>query len=241
MNRHFGIFPEETNLYLQGLREEVKFEDIVTQVGKLEDLRVLIVGEAIIDRYTFVSPLGQSGKSSALSVRYNYSEDYAGGALAVANHVASFAKKTSLLTTLGGKGGHGIRDEEFVRSNLNKNITPHLIRCSDAQTIVKERFVDADALSKLFEIYYFEEEPQVSGDEEKQVCSWLENNLQNFDAVIVPDYGNGMLTQPMIEVICRASPFLAINTQVNSGNRGYHVVTRLSLIHILTLPTILLV
>ena len=83
-------------------------------------------------------------------------------------------------------------------------------------------------MSKLFEIYYFEEEPQVSGDEEKQVCSWLENNLQNFDAVIVPDYGNGMLTQPMIEVICRASPFLAINTQVNSGNRGYHVVTRYS-------------
>ena len=134
LNRHFSIFPEETNRYLQGLREEIKFEDIATQIGNLEDLRVLIIGEAIIDRYTFVSPLGQSGKSSALSVRYNYSEDYAGGALAVANHVAAFVKKTSLLTTLGGRGAHGVNDEDFVRANLNKNITPQLIRCSAAQT-----------------------------------------------------------------------------------------------------------
>ena len=226
LNRHFGIFSEETDRYLQGRRDEHDFDHISRELERLANCNVLVIGEAIIDRYTFASPLGQSGKSSALSVRHKYSEDYAGGSLAVANHAAAFVKQTTLLTALGGKGAQGTDDEKFIGENLRENVTPHLVKFSQAQTIVKERFVDSDSLAKLFEVYYFEEEPQVSASEEDEVCTWLQENLARFDAVIVPDYGNGMITARMIDVICGRSPFLAVNTQVNSGNRGYHVVTR---------------
>ena len=42
----------------------------------------------------------------------------------------------------------------------------------------------------------------------------------------MPDYGNGFITKSMTEVISRKSKFLAVNTQINSGNRGHHVVNR---------------
>jgi rfaE bifunctional protein kinase chain/domain/rfaE bifunctional protein nucleotidyltransferase chain/domain len=226
LNRHFGIFPEDTSRYLQDRRGEHNFDDISRELEKLANCKTLVIGEAIIDRYTFVSPLGQSGKSSALCVRHQYSEDYAGGSMAVANHIAAFVNDITLLTALGGKGAQGVDDSEFIGNNLHKNVTPHLIRFNQAQTIVKQRFVDSDNLAKLFEVYYFEEEPQVSDPEEEEVCAWLQANLQRFDAVIVPDYGNGMITPRMVEKICAPGPFLAVNTQVNSGNRGYHVVTR---------------
>jgi sugar/nucleoside kinase (ribokinase family) len=44
--------------------------------------------------------------------------------------------------------------------------------------------------------------------------------------VIVPDFGNGFISSGMIEKLCRHARFLAVNTQVNSGNRGYHSINR---------------
>jgi rfaE bifunctional protein nucleotidyltransferase chain/domain len=226
LNRHFSIFPEETDRFLRLCRADPAYGDISLEIEKLTKMKVLIIGEAIIDRYTFVSPMGKSAKSAAISVRHQYTEDYAGGSMAVANHAAAFVDEVELLTGLGGKGAQGLDGEAFLRGNLRANVTPHLFDISQAQTIVKERFVDSDSMAKLFEMYYFEEEPQASAAEEDAICGWLEENLARFDAVIVPDYGNGLITPRMIEAICAHSPFLAVNAQINSGNRGYHVVTR---------------
>jgi len=44
--------------------------------------------------------------------------------------------------------------------------------------------------------------------------------------VIVSDFGNGFITPEMIKPLCSRSRFLAVNTQMNSGNRGYHAITR---------------
>lgn len=226
LNRHFGIFPEDTDQYLRQLREEHTFEEISSELDKVKKSRVLVIGEAIIDRYAFVSPLGQSGKSTALSVRHKFVEDYAGGALAVANHIAAFSHDVTLFTTLGQKVDEGKDYEEFMRTNLQPNIEAKFVLCQKSQNIIKERFVDSDSLSKLFEVYHFDEESQITEDEEVEICSWLENKLSDFEVVVVPDYGNGMITEKMVQIISKYSPFLAVNTQINSGNRGYHVVTR---------------
>ena len=226
LNRHFGIFSEETDRYLRQCRAGLEFQDISREMEKIANKKVLIVGEAIIDRYTFVVPMGKSAKSAAISVQHQRTEDYAGGALAVANHAAAFVDQVALVTGLGGKCAEGFDSEAFLRGHLRDNVAPHLFRFCIAQTIIKERFVDSDSMAKLFEMYYFEPSPQVTDAEEADVCCWLKQNLSEFDAVIVPDYGNGMITPRMIEVICAHSPYLAVNAQINSGNRGYHVITR---------------
>ena len=106
-----------------------------------------------------------------------------------------------------------------------KNITPLIFTFKDAKTIVKERFVD-DEMDKFFEIYHSTEGENANSDDNIKLTKWLELNLEKFDIVVVPDYGNGFITDSMAEVISRKSKFLAINTQINSGNRGYHVVNR---------------
>ena len=61
-----------------------------------------------------------------------------------------------------------------------------------------------------------------------EVCRWLSGVVENFDVVIVPDFGNGFITPKMVSVLSEKAKFLAVNTQVNSGNRGYHVIHRYS-------------
>ena len=64
------------------------------------------------------------------------------------------------------------------------------------------------------------------GETENQVCRWIERNIRDFDVVIVPDFGNGFISTAMIAILCDNAKYLAVNTQVNSGNRGFHVIHR---------------
>ena len=220
LNEHFGVFPPETKDYLKSFRQEHSHEEIISKLQGLKNLNVLVVGDAIVDEYHYVDPLGQSSKGANLSVKFNSKEQFAGGSLAVANHIAGFVNDVTIVTGLGRQGSH----EEFIRSKLQNNVTFKPFYFPDAPTIVKRRYVDADLL-KLFEVYFYNDEPS-SKHIDPEVCSWLGKNTAQFDLVIVPDFGNGFISQNMIQKLCDNARFLAVNTQVNSGNRGYHSINR---------------
>jgi rfaE bifunctional protein kinase chain/domain/rfaE bifunctional protein nucleotidyltransferase chain/domain len=220
LNSHFDVFPPEVKDFLREFRDAWSEKDVRQMIASLSDLKVLVVGDAIIDQYHYTTPLGQTGKGAFLAVRYDSEEQFAGGSIAVANHIAGFAGKVTLLTGLGAADSH----EAFIREKLLQNVEPVFVEFPDAPTVTKRRFVDAD-LAKFFEVYFYKENA-VSGDLEKEICQWLERNIEAYDAVVVPDFGNGFVTPAMIEIFSRKAKFLAVNTQINSGNRGYHVINR---------------
>lgn len=220
LNSHFDVFPPEVKDFLREFRDDCSEKDVREMIASLGDLKVLVVGDAIIDQYHYTTPLGQTGKGAFLAVRYDSEEQFAGGSIAVANHIAGFAGNVTLLTGLGRVDSH----ETFIRDKLLPNVEPVFVQFPDAPTVTKRRFVDAD-LAKFFEVYFYKENA-VSGDLEEEICQWLEKNIEAYDAVVVPDFGNGFVTSAMIEIFSRKAKFLAVNTQINSGNRGYHVINR---------------
>jgi len=220
LNEHFNVFPPEIKEFLHGFRERWSDKEIHKQIASLSDLKVLVIGDAIIDQYHYATPLGQTGKGNIFAVRYDSEEQFAGGAIAVANHVAGFVENVTLVTGLGSVDSH----EQFIRDKLLPNVTPEFFYFRDAPTVTKRRFVDAD-LAKLFEVYFFREDP-VLGETEEKVCRWLAEHIAAYDVVMVPDFGNGFITQRMVAILSQKARFLAVNTQINSGNRGYHVIHR---------------
>ncbi len=220
LNEHFGVFLPETREYLKSFRAQWSDKDVHRMVQSLSGLRVLVVGDAIIDEYHYTDPLGQTGKGNILAVRYESEEQFAGGAVAVANHVAGFAGHVTLLTGLGTVDSH----EEFIRAKLQPNVSPMFFYLEGAPTVTKRRFVDSD-LAKLFEVYFYREDP-VLGETEDRICRWLEENARQYDVVLVADFGNGLLSSTMIASLCEHAKYLAVNTQINSGNRGFHVINR---------------
>src|SRR3989344_7276533 len=100
--------------------KEPKIIDITKEyLEKMKSLNVLVIGDTIIDEYHFTDPKGRTIKDPILSVDYIRHERYAGGALAIANHISNFAKNVRLVTVLGDKK----RNEEFIIKKLNKNIS----------------------------------------------------------------------------------------------------------------------
>ena len=232
LNETSELFEGDTREFLKEFRTAYSADQALAEMETLKDLKVLVIGDAIIDEYHYTAPLGQTGKYNVLSVKYEQEEKFAGGAIAVANHIAGFVGHTSLLTGLGSVDSH----EQFIREKLHRNVEAEFHYFSESPTLTKRRYVDGE-FNKLFEVYFYDDSP-VDAPFETEVCNWLDAHASEFDLVIVPDFGNGLITDRMIETLTSKARFLAVNTQVNSGNRGYHVITRYSKADVVSLNEI---
>ena len=223
INKYLDIIPETAKAYLKEFSKKYNAEDIINYLEKIKDMKILIIGEAIIDEYLYGHPLGKAGKESIIALRYKKKEKFAGGSLAIANHLSDFCDNVSLLATIGDKSSQG----EFIINKLNPKIKKHLFKKNNSPTIVKRRFIDDSNLSidKLFEMYVINDEP-LSNKQTEELNTELEKILPEQDLVIVADFGHGMLNPKLIKTICDKSKFLAVNTQTNAGNRGYNTISK---------------
>ncbi len=222
LNSYFGQIPEKVKTYIQHLKKRYQEKDLVDFIKQLEGLKVLVVGDAIIDDYQYVEPLGQSGKGIHMVARCRSREVFAGGVFAVANHVANFTSDVTLLTAIGARDG----SRDIINTKLNSKIKCHYVEMDGAETLTKKRYVlrDGDTLSKLFETYSGSD--QIMGKAEiAKALNFIREYANDYDAIIVSDFGNGFVNKEMIQALGETKTFLAINAQTNSGNRGYHVVT----------------
>jgi len=221
INRNFAVFPEEVQEYLQDFSNRYTEEQVLGYLEAAKDLKVLVVGEAIIDEYCYCDAIGKSSKEPMLALKQGRVERFAGGSLAVANHVAAFADHVKLVTQLGAERPH----TEFVTESLRPNVEPVFLERRDAPTIVKRRFVENYFFTKLLAVYEMNDEETHPSDDE-QLCLTLREALPEYDLVIVMDFGHGMMSERSIEELSHGARFLAVNVQSNAGNKGYHTVSR---------------
>lgn len=213
-------FPKEVSEYLEGISSRYSSNDVLQYLKDSKSLKVLVVGEAIIDEYQYCEGIGKSSKEPTLVVKANSAEKFAGGTLAVANHVANFCDNVSLITFLGTENSH----EAFINEKLNSKVKRIFLYRKDSPTIVKRRFVESYFFTKLLEVYEINDDKLDKADNEK-LCATLNEHLPKYDVVIVVDFGHSMLSQDAIEILCSQSRFLALNVQANAGNMGYHTIS----------------
>lgn len=219
INRYITKNSQELTEYLQIFRSRYELDDVLKSLDKMEDLSVLIVGDTILDEYQIASTLGKSSKDPILALKYQSHELYAGGALAVANHVANFAGKVGLLSMVGDTD----RYEDFILEKLNPKIDHHFVTRTNAPTILKRRFIDAYSLSKVMEIYLMNDDPLPKALDD-ELCEKLSGLFNGYDLVIAADFGHGLITPSVVKILCDKAPYLAVNTQANAGNRGFNTI-----------------
>lgn len=222
LNQYFDSFSKEQKEFLEKIKKQETIDSLLHKIEKLSDLKVLIVGDAILDEYQYVEPLGKSAKGLHMTAACLDKELFLGGALIVANHVAQFTKNVTLITSIGKECPHA----SFIEKKLDKNIDKKFVPSNELQTLVKKRYVlnEKNQLSKLFETYSFNKE-LLESRETAQVVSHIQHYSKQVDLVLVCDFGNGFTNEAIIKALSNPPSFLAINTQMNSGNRGFNVIT----------------
>lgn len=221
INQYLSAYPDEVKEFLADFSTRFAAEQILSYLKRAAQLKVLVVGETIIDEYQFCEVMGKSGKEPVLATRYGHTDRFGGGVIACANHLASFCDTVDVATFLGEGSDH----EAFLRAALKPNVRPTFFCKAKSPTIVKARFVEQYLGQKLFEVYHMNDTP-LTAQENEQFCGHLRRAVPNYDIIIVADYGHGIITREVIDILCTQSRFLAVNTQSNAGNNGMNTISR---------------
>lgn len=221
LNRHFDVFEPQVKDFLSRMRQDDGMSDLLQLINKMSALKVLVVGDTIIDEYRYVVPMGKSPKENMIATRYESHEVFAGGAIATANHVAGLCKHVDVLTLMGNNDA----EEEFIRSQLRENVTLTRIKRRNSPTTRKTRFIDNNYFRKLFEVYDFDDSP-LPHMLQSEFDNIVADRAASYDLVIVNDFGHGLIASSTINLLCKRSKFLAVNAQSNSANFGFNLITR---------------
>jgi len=221
LNLHFDVYPEEAQSFLRDFRQRHSADEVIGLLKDLKRMKVLVVGETIIDEYHYVQAMQKSPKELLVTTRFVRQENFAGGILACANHAAGFCGQVDVVTVLGTQDSR----EAFIRRQLKPNVNPSFFYRTDTGTIVKRRYVEHAFLNKMFEVSFLDD-----GDLPAPITHKVEEHLAKvlpeYDVVIVADYGHGFLNRDLIRALAAESRFLAVNVQTNSANLGYNLVSK---------------
>jgi rfaE bifunctional protein nucleotidyltransferase chain/domain len=224
LNQNFDHLPTGVKDFCHTLAREFSMNDFRQAVESFAGLKVLVVGDTIFDRYSYVKVQGLTSKNRIISGRFLREETQCGGALAVFRHVRQFTGHARLLSLLGA--------EPWVDPLLRDQVAPEenqSIRDPAFTTIIKQRFVEplleGKELSKLFSVNYIDAHAPAPATQER-VADRLREQLAWADAVLLVDFGHGLMQEPIRRLVQETAPMLALNCQTNSNNHGFNIISR---------------
>lgn len=222
INQHLGVYEPTLQQYLEVLRSENKIDELIGAVKKIQNYKILFIGDAIIDEYQYVKPMGKSAKENMISALFKDREIFAGGVFAAANNVADFCQEVEVITALGSHDTY----EELARETLKSNVKLFSFNRNNAPTTRKCRLIDSGySIRKMFEIYFMDDTP-LWGQDESALLALIEDRIEDADVVIVTDFGHGLLGKNAIKLLTEKAKFLAVNTQSNSANHGFNLISK---------------
>ena len=222
INRYLDVYDPPLRDCLDTLRADGGPERIPALIDSISGMRVVVVGDAIIDEYQYVSSLGKPSKENIIASLYKETEVFAGGVFATANHVAGFCAQVDLITTLAEDCPY----LDLIKKTLKPNVHLHAIRVADRPTTRKVRFVDKGAqVRKMFEVYFMDDRPLDAADRDR-VADVIESRVSQADVTLVNDFGHGMIDRDLVTLIRDKARFLGVNAQTNAGNHGYNLITK---------------
>jgi rfaE bifunctional protein kinase chain/domain/rfaE bifunctional protein nucleotidyltransferase chain/domain len=220
INEQFDVLSKEAKTYINTLKNNFESTEIIQTLKNLDDLKVLVIGDVILDEYIFCKAMGKPEKAAVVSTKFLYDELYTGGSLAIANHIAGFVKKVDLVSCLGKDD-----KESFIKETIRDNIKTTFFNRKHAPTIRKTRYIEKSEKSKLFEISHMNDD-YLEKDLEKSFIKHLETTIADYDMVLIADFGHGLITPSIQDTIIKHSKYTAVNAQTNSANFGFNFITK---------------
>lgn len=205
--------------------EGLTFKDLREALGKMQGLRAHVVGDTIVDSYTYTSMIGGMTKTPTISVRFDHKTDFVGGAGIVAKHLKAAGAEVTFSTVLGNDdyktfvlddlstyGVHCLPIIDETRPTTNKNAI-----VAEGYRLLKVDTLDNRSISD-------------------KIVEQIRRQIGDIrtDAVVFSDFRHGMFNRGTIPQLTAAIPegaFRVADSQVASrwGNilefQGFDLIT----------------
>ncbi|WP_213741219.1 PfkB family carbohydrate kinase [Bradyrhizobium sp. dw_411] len=194
-------------------RHGFSFADLKSTLAKMAGMRVLVIGDLIIDDYVTCDAVGMSQEDPTIVVTPILTRTFVGGAGGVAAHARGLGAEVQYCTIVG--------EDEFAKYALD-SLEAQGVRCdffadSTRPTTRKQRF---RALNKtLLRVNHLRHHP-ANPDVQRRMLAAVEAALPKCDLILFSCFNYGCLPQDLVDTITAkaraAGVMLAADSQASS-------------------------
>ena len=220
------IFSDEQRDFIKKLKKKFDYNQVSKILNRFRRLKILVIGELIIDKYCFGDVIGKSGKEPHLVLKEKFTEFYLGGSAAVARHLSTFVSEVKIISPFGNENFF----YNIIKKNFDKNIKRFFFKPSlNFRTITKTRFVDENSNYKLFGSYILPNKMELKL--ENKVLRIIKKYKTKTDMTLICDYGHNFISKKIASEIIKKNNYTFLNAQLNSSNKGFHNINKYSSIN----------
>ena len=187
--------------------------------SNLNTKKVLVVGDVMLDKYWFGDVNRISPEAPVPVAHIHKTETRPGGAANVARNIANLGGNVTLLSVVGDDESANALEEILSLEQVN-----HILhRDNTIDTIVKLRVI-----ARTQQLIRLDFEKKPSHETLADILDTFSNIINDFDVVILSDYGKGGLTHitKMIEIANKFNKFILVDPK----GSNYTKYTNVSLI-----------
>jgi len=194
-------------------RHGFRVPELTSVMPRFAGLRVLVIGDVILDEYVSCDPLGMSQEDPTIVVTPIESKTFLGGAGIVAAHASGLGAEVTFVTVLGDDGR-----AEFARDKLeNFGVKACAFIDPTRPTSLKQRFrAQGKTLLRVNHL----RQHAVGRDTALRMVESVEKLLETADLLLFADFNYGCLPQPVVDGIAAAAErqgvMMAADSQASS-------------------------
>jgi rfaE bifunctional protein kinase chain/domain len=195
------------------LRRGFSINALKSDLAKLAGLRVLVIGDLIVDTYINCEALGMSQEDPTIVVTPIHSRTFVGGAGIVAAHAHGFGADVQFFSVIGED-----TEGNFAREQLAEfGVVAHLSIDSTRPTTHKQRYrAHNKTLLRVNQLRQHRISPELATG----ILNAIDAQLAKTDLLLFADFNYGCLPQPLVdEIVARAQArrvMMAADSQASS-------------------------
>lgn len=171
--------------------------NLVELMGKFGGLKILVIGEAMLDSYLEGETSRLCREAPVPIVALAERKDVPGGAANTAANIRSLGGQVYFLSVAGDDSEAAILRRALEKCNV---ATDYLLSQSGRRTLAKHRVLAAGQILVRFD--QGDTNP-ISETSQASLLNWLAYLYPQVDAVVIADYGYGLLTPQVIQELAR--------------------------------------
>lgn len=197
-------------------RHNFKIRDLIDIIKRISKLKIVVIGDLIVDEYTTCDPIGMSREDPTIVVSPIMTEKFIGGAGIVAAHAKGLGANVEFFSVVG-------KDDiaKFAKNKLKEyEVTSHLYLDESRPTIHKKRYrAEGKTLLRVSNL----RQHAINSELQNNIFKDLGKKLKNSNLLVFSDFNYGCLPQELVNKIikyCQKHNIMMVADSQSSSQTG---------------------
>jgi len=194
-------------------RHNIKLPQLLSVIKRFGDLRVMVIGDLIVDDYVECDPVGMSQEDPTLVVTPRETKRFVGGAGIVAAHGQSLGAQVTFISVTG----HDELSDSIMKKLEGYGVTTILFKDNTRPTTLKQRLRASG--KTLLRVSHLRQHT-ISKELADKIFDTVQSGLSKTDLILFSDFSYGCLPHNLVskimQVARQAGITIGADSQVSS-------------------------